>query len=65
MRVLPPLGVATTAMTLRPLENFGFNLAINSQIRQIAKFSRYTVAIYGELFVHVQHYIHCTCEVGL
>ncbi len=29
------------ALTLHPPENF--NLAINSQIRQIAKFSRYTV----------------------
>ncbi len=29
-------GVATTALTLRPPENF--NLAINGQIRQIAKF---------------------------
>ncbi len=37
MRVLPPLGVATTAMTLHPLENFGFNVGINGQIRQIAK----------------------------
>ncbi len=40
-----------TALTLRPLENLNlavFNLAINSQIRQIkttAQFSRYTVCV--------------------
>ncbi len=38
-------GVATTALTLRPPENF--NLAINGEIRQIATFSRYTVISQG------------------
>ena len=34
-------GYYSTAVTLRLPENFNF--AINGQIRQIAKFSRYTV----------------------
>ncbi len=33
------IGVATTALTLRPPENF--NLAINGQIRQIVKLKKY------------------------
>ena len=44
-------GVATTALTLRPQENF--NLAINSQIRQIKTTARFSVVILYIMCAHV------------